>query len=451
MADAAKKQTRRRLTPRTVETLKAPKLAPSDRRDGRRFVMDAEVSGFGVKVTETGTRSYVLIKRYPGFRHPTAREIGRCDALTLDEARAKARRWNGLIAKGIDPADAERQAELEAARKRANTVAAVAEDFFKEKLVGERKGREVERDMRKVFVTPWAKRPIGEITPLDVRSIIAERRQEAPSHARNLLGYARRFFDWAIAKDGAYGISSNPCQNIKPKSEIGEKTDRDRVLEDDEILAFWRAARRMPYPFGPVYQLLLLTGLRLNEVADARWSEFDSRNAIWIIPAARMKGKDGKVREHVVPVTDDIYAILKSLPLFKSGDYLFSTTFGKKPAWISAKVKRRLDARMVRTLRAMARIHGEDAAKVELKPFVNHDLRRTMRTGLSKLRIDADIRELMLAHVMPHLIKTYDRYDFLIEKRHALECWSEYVWNLVQPKPDNVIRLQSSGSARQLQ
>jgi integrase len=157
------------------------------------------------------------------------------------------------------------------------------------------------------------------------------------------------------------------------------------------------------------------------------------------------------VREHVVPITDDIYAILKSLPLFKSGDYLFSTTFGKKPAWISAKVKRRLDARMVRTLRAMARIRGDDAAKVELRPFVNHDLRRTMRTGLSKLRIDADIRELVLAHALKGITKVYDRYDYLNEKRHALECWSEYVWNLVQPKPDNVIRLQSSGSARQLQ
>jgi hypothetical protein len=54
---------RKRLTARTVETLKPPPSAPSGKRDGRRFVMDAEVSGFGVKVTETGSRSYVLIKR----------------------------------------------------------------------------------------------------------------------------------------------------------------------------------------------------------------------------------------------------------------------------------------------------------------------------------------------------------------------------------------------------
>src|SRR6185437_10715904 len=152
--------------------------------------------------------------------------------------------------------------------------------------------------------------------------------------------------------------------------------------------ALWRATGRMGYPFGPLYRLLFLTGLRLNEAADAKWSEFDSRNAIWTIPAKRMKGKDGRARDHVVPVTDDIFSVLKSLPTFKSGDHLFSVTFGKSPVWVYNKVKDRLDKRMLSTLRALARKRGEDPSKVQLPHFVNHDLRRTLRTGLSKLRID---------------------------------------------------------------
>ncbi len=65
---------RKRLTARTVETLKP--AAPKPDATGRRFVMDAEVSGLGVKVTQTGSRSFVLIKRYPGYHYPAPRQLG---------------------------------------------------------------------------------------------------------------------------------------------------------------------------------------------------------------------------------------------------------------------------------------------------------------------------------------------------------------------------------------
>ena len=351
---------RKRLTARTVKSLRPAAPDPTGKRNGRRFVMDAEVSGFGVKVTETGSRSYVLIKRYPGSKHPAPRQLGSCNALTLEEARERARDWLKLIARGIDPADHEREIQLAMARQRENSVAAVFEDFIKEKLSYERRGKEVERDMSKNLVTAWGKRPIADITDEDVLAVIrAVKQRGSPSQARNLLGYARRFFDWAIDQRG-YGIKINPCAGLKPTRLVGEKRTRERVLSDDEIFAFWRAAERLGYPAGPVYRLLLLTGLRLNEVADAQWSEFDFRNKVWIIPASRMKGKNGRVADHVVPITDDIAAILEALPRFKSGNFLFSTTFGRTPAWVSAKVKKRLDARMLRTLRALAR-RREDA------------------------------------------------------------------------------------------
>jgi integrase len=401
--------------------------------------MDAEVSGFGVKVTETGSRSYVLIKRFPGSNNPAPRQLGSCDMLTLEEAREKAREWLKLIARGIDPADHERELQLAAARRRENSFAAVFEDFAKEKLARERQGRDVQRDMRKEFVTVWAKRPVADITTEDVLAIIRTIKQRAPSQARNLFGYVRRFLDWAIEQH-AYGIKVNPCAGLKPARLIGAKKSRERVLTDEEVFAFWRATGHMEYPFGPLYRLLLLTGLRLNEVADATWSEIDLRNGVWVLPSARMKS----AADHVVPLTEEITAILNSLPRLKSGDYLFSVTFGKSAVWVSDKVKKRLDARMLQTLRALARRRGGDSSKVTLPHFVNHDLRRTLRTGLSKLRVDRDIREAVLAHTRPGVEGIYDRHDYQLEKKDALDRWAAYVQRLglQDAKSKNVVRLR---------
>jgi integrase len=431
---------RKRLTARTVQTLKP--AAPGSKRDGRRFVMDADVAGLGVKVTETGSRSYVLIKRFPGFKHPAPRQLGSCDALTLEEARHKARDWLKLIARGIDPAERERELADAAARKRANSFAAVFEDFLREKLAGERQGGNAARSMRTEFLAAWDKRPVADITDQDILSVIRAVKARAPSHARNLLGYARRFFDWAIDQR-AYGIKVNPCLGLKPERVIGAKRTRDRILTDPELFACWRATGRMGYPAGPLYRLLILTGLRLNEAADAQWSEFDLRNGVWIVPAARMKGRDGRVADHVVPITADITAVLESLPRFKSGDFVFSATFGKTPIWVSDKIKRRLERRMLRTLRALVRRRGDDPSKVTLPHFVNHDLRRTLRTALSKLRIDRDIREAVLGHTRPGVEGVYDRHDYQAEKKDALERWAAYVQGLATPAvPTNVVRLR---------
>ena len=68
----------------------------------------------------------------------------------------------------------------------------------------------------------------------------------------------------------------------------------------------------MKYPTGPVYRMLLLTGLRLNECAALSWTEV--QGDIIVIPAARMKGKDGKAVEHLVPITAAMQEVIASLP-----------------------------------------------------------------------------------------------------------------------------------------
>ena len=326
-------------------------------------------------------------------------------------------------------------------RQRRNTFAAVAEDFIADKLPGERKGRECERDIRRELLPLWAKRPIAEITPQDVRAIIkAAKDRGAPYQAHNILVLTRRLFSWAIDQH-VYGLETSPCDRLKPKAIIGKKVFRTRVLDDDELRAFWRATRRLGYPYGPLFRMLALTGQRKSEVAEARWSEFDLTKKVWVIPAERMKTDV----DHVVPLSDDVLDILKSLPQFKKGDHLFSTTFGKKPVNGFSKAKERLDRRIVRSGRAIARLCGEGRRTAQIKPWVIHDIRRTMRTGLSALPVPDLVRELVIAHTKPGLHKVYDQHAYESEKRHALEQWAARLRNIVEPPADNVVPLAARG------
>lgn len=419
----------KRLTDRRIEALKP--LSAGEKRS-RRLLMDGEVPGFGVRVTENGKKSYVLVKRYPGFEHPAARVLGACGALTLEEAREKARAWIQLIARGIDPADREREDKLAAARRRVNSFAAVLEDFTKEKLAMERRGHDVDLALRREFLPAWAERPLADITVEDVLAVVRAVKQRGHrAAARNMFCHINRFFGWAIDQY-AYGIKVNPCNGIKPARIIGERRSRDRVLSDDELFALWRAAARLPYPVGPVYRMLILTGLRLNEVADAKWSEFDFRNGMWVIPASRMKGRDSHAREFVVPLTADLLALLETLPRFKGGDFVFSNRDGRLPVWLGNRVKKAVDVRVLRTLKALARRRGDLAVPV-LMHWVNHDIRRTVRSGLSKLRIDRDVREMVLAHKLSGIAGVYDRHDYFAEKKNALERWAAHLREFAEP------------------
>jgi integrase len=429
---------RRKLTDRFLKSLRP---AP----EGKRYdVMDIEAPGLGVRVTDKGHLSFIFAGRFPGTKHYTRREIDH--VLTLAEAREAARQWRAVIRTGVDPVQARRREREQALRSQAVTFKSVAEAWITEKLSTERNGEEVERSFRKDVLSSWVNRPITEITELDVLTVIRAKKQTAPAAARNLLANLRRFFNWAIDQR-CYGLAVSPCDRLKPTKIIGKKPKGQRILSDDELFALWRAARREPYPFSAVYPILMLTAVRLNEAAHARKSEVNFANRLWTIPAERMKGTDDEARPHAVPLVDDIAAVFKSLPQFTQGPYVFTTTFGRKPVSIGDLVKKRLDRRMLLTLRALARRRGEDPAAVELPRWTNHDIRRTVRSNLSRLKVAEEVREALLAHVRPGIKGTYDLYDYLDEKRGALELWAARLRSIVNPPTDtsNVITLAARG------
>jgi integrase len=419
---------KRSLTDRYLKSLKGSK-------DGKPYdIRDTEIRGLRVRVMPSGERTFVLLARYKHGGAPTRRALGGYPALGLAEAREKAREWRLLISRGIDPAQEEARKRAAELRKQKTTFLAVAEDFIQEKLPSERKRREVERDIRREFIPVWGARPITDITALDVRALIKRVRDEGKTYqAHNLLGHVRRLYNWAIGQH-VYGIESSPCDRLKPREIIGEKKERTRILNDAELRAAWRAADRIGYPYGPVFKLLMLTGQRKSEVAEAHWSEFNLAKQIWTIPVERMKTGAA----HVVPLSDDAMAILKPLPRFDGGNYLFSVQFGKRPVAAFSAAKSQFDAEMLKALR-------EDEPKAKLPDFVIHDIRRTVRTGLSAIPNISDlVRELVIGHTKPGLHKVYDQYAYLDEKRFGLDAWSARLRNVIEPPPANVVDLAKS-------
>ena len=138
-----------RLTDRKLKAL---------RRKGMRYdVMDTDVPGFGVRVSEIGQRTFILIARYPGSPNPTRRALGEYPAVSLSRARQRAREWRELIQKGIDPKAEEDRLRRQALRKQQMTFASVAEDFLERHVKTQRKARDTEREIRKELISVGGK------------------------------------------------------------------------------------------------------------------------------------------------------------------------------------------------------------------------------------------------------------------------------------------------------
>jgi hypothetical protein len=134
--------------------------------------------------------------------------------------------------------------------------------------------------------------------------------------------------------------------------------------------------------------------------------------------------------EHRVPLTDDLLKLLAELPRFRSGDHVFTTTFGKTSIAGFSKYTARLH-------RAMRAELGPD-----LPSFTLHDLRRTFRTRLSEVGVAERVAELCIAHAPRNaLVRIYDQHRFEAEIRTAHERWHQRLRGIIEPPPANVVTL----------
>jgi integrase len=281
---------------------------------------------------------------------------------------------------------------------------------------------------RRGLAERWAARPARSIDGHDVYIVLDEAHRVAvpgviphnPSlseaRARGLYAALSSFFGWALRHRW---VDSNPCANVwKPPPSPA----RDRTLNPDEILRLWRACDVIPVPYGAATKVLLLTGSRLNEVSAMERSELSADGSVWTIPGSRTKNR----KNHVVPLPPLAQQILASVP--RTNDrFVFSRNgVGPITGWSGAK-------------------HELDTAMGEgVPPFVLHDLRRTVVTGMAELGVRVDVIERAINHVSGTrggVAGVYNRSELLPERREALERWARHIAGLVSPASDKIIGL----------
>jgi integrase len=413
---------------------------------GKRYdVMDAEARGLGVRVNDKGERTFIFYSRFPGKSAPERRVIGEYvepddagehPAMSLADARKKAGAWRGLIKQGVDPKvkeeEARRAEHVAAAQKRDRAFETILERFIKaRRRDGIRKVNEDEKDFNRECLPKWKGRDVASLTMTDIMDVIEGiSGRGAQRQALNMAQKIGTFFSWCVDDEV---IEVSPYRAKKVRTSIGEKGSRDRVLTDLEIQAFWKATEKLDVVPRSVYRLLLLTGQRLNDIAQASWSEVDLEKKVLTIPAARFKSE----RDHAVPLTDDAVEIIKALPRWKKCPWLFSLD-GEHPVTIGNKVKLRLDMAMVAALK-------EDDEEATLPAWINHDLRRTVRTRLSELDVMDEVAEAVIGHVPTALVRIYNQSDRMKVKRDALTRWQGALKAIIEQKqPDNVIPMRGA-------
>jgi integrase len=453
--------TRRTFTDRYLQSLRR---RPFTRRE---IIYDTEVPGFGVHVLQTQL-SFLIVARPPGREQPTRMPLGEYAPLTdaeqraakqrygalpaeeraklsLDEyllqafgattlaaARTKARIWRNQLRSGIDPRAIEAEARATARAAAGSTFEVVLEKFVARELPKQRRGHVVERMLRNEVLPHWKARPIASIDSRDVRMITDKVTERGRAYGRNVFDAIRAVFSFAVDHGDLDGPS--PCSGLKPVRVIGKRAIRTRVLDDSELVKVWAAAGELGYPYGPLVKMLMLTGCRLNEVAGARWGEFDLEKRTWTVPAERFKSGT----QHIVGLADDAMALLAELPRFSKGDHLFSAGFGVRPVSAFSKAKLRIDQRVG-----------------AIPEWVFHDIRRTVRTRLSGLvvvehdvggrkvqeRIPETICEMVIGHGRKGLQRVYDQHKYVDEMREALALWAARLRSIVTPPPPNVVAM----------
>jgi integrase len=430
------------------------RLKPNSKR---REVPDGGAHGLSVLIHPSGAKSWVMRYRRPGnMSAMTKLTLGSADVsgaegerepvigghLTLAAARRLAAEVHRQRALGRDPA-AELRAEKQG-RQQASMFPEAARNYIEEHA--RPRTRRWEETARLLGLRPadlelirdgiayrWRDRDIDAITGHDIYTAVDDARRHgvpglprrkgiSEGRARALASALSGLFGW-LAKNRK--VATNPCIGMhRPAASPA----RERVLSDDELRWLWSACAVVGEPFGSLVKLLLITGARLNEVAQMTTDELDG--ATWNIPGSRTKNH----RPHTVPLpalAQDIIAGLKAIGGERG--YLF-TTNGSTAVSGFSKVKVRIDAAM----RAAA------PPGTDIPPWRLHDLRRTAATGMARAGADLHVIERALNHISGSfggIVGVYQKHRFEEQVADALEAWSKMVRSIVEPS--NVVPLRA--------
>jgi len=399
------------------------------------LLWDDKVSGFGLKVTPTGAKTYLFQYRLGGRAGKTRRvTIGKHGSLTPDGARKEAERIARLVAQGLDP----QQQKQDNARKAVDLAfkgyaTTFVDDCLKVRWKASHKDGEA---LLRLYAVPvLGSKPVHEINRADIRAVLAKSKGKVAT-SRNLFAVLRRLFRWAVSQGD---IDVSPLHGMEPPP---LPVKRDRVLSDPELKLAWKAAGSLGYPFGPLVRLLIVTGQRLEEVSGLEWSELTKITSMWALPADRAKNGNASM----VPLSKLAVAELSALAKRtgrKDGwprtGFVFSTT-GNTSVSGHSRAKRRLDKEMI----ALA-AKSDDVSVIV--PWRLHDLRRTLATGMQRLGVRFEVTEAILNHVSGSkagVAGVYQLHDWGPEKKTALQAWSDHIESILSDADNNnVVRLDT--------
>jgi integrase len=357
------------------------------------MVFDDDMPGLALRLRASGTRTWIY--QYKVGRQNRRVTLGDAGVVSLAKARKTAADLHARVRLGGNPAGE----KAESVRRAADTMSAALAAYipYQKTRLKPLSLTQVERHLLK-HCKPLHAQQLAQIDRRTVSlRMAAIAKSSGPVESNRVRSSLAAFFAWCIREGFA---NTNPAAG---GSRSPEKS-RDRVLEDDELGAIWKATAD-GRDYSAIVRLLMLTGCRVAEIGGLKWSEVTA-GAIEL-PAARTKNK----RPHVLPISAPMRAILNARP---HGDSEY--VFGRDPqrpftGWSVSKD--RLDLQLGDTV----------------EPWTHHDLRRTAATKMADMGIAPHIIEAVLNHVSGHkggVAGVYNRSDYTEQKRRALDAWARH-------------------------
>lgn len=374
------------LTDITIRALKPPEA-------GQETYFDKTLSGFGVRVSAGGTKTFVLVHG-PTRRRTT---IGRYPTIGLSEARGQARH---VLA----------EETLGKTRLATITFQDAQQRYLEE--CEQRTRPRTTKDYRRLLNRHFrfGRTHLADITAQDIHRRL-EKLASTPAERKYAFVALRAFLRWAVR------MSLLEQSPIHAARQPGSSTSRDRVLADDELGTVFRAALAYPYPFGPIVSLLILTGQRRGEIAALEWEWIEEDHRLITLPPSLTKNG----RAHTFPYGERAAAIFAALP--RTSPYIFparTATARHRPTTIYngwSKDKAAFDKT----------VPGVD-------PYTLHDLRRTVSTHMADLGVRQEVTEKLLNHItgkVSGIAAVYNRHTYLDEMRQAMVLYEAHLAELL--------------------
>lgn len=385
-------------TQKTLQTLRLP-AGKSDHIEA-----DGDIPGFGIRLRAStkGGASRTWIFQYKIGRQNRRMQLGTVSAIPQAAARDMASKLYARVRLGQDPAGE----KIETRTKVVHTFGASVGAFV-ERQAERAKPRYLEDTRRylEVHCRPLHGLALEAITRATIADLLdgvaKERGKVAADRCRAALS---TYLGWLVMRGR---IDVNP---VAATEKHAGATSRDRVLDDAELAGVWHALPAAG-DYAAIVRLLILTGQRREEIAALRWSEISLDKAVITLPADRVKNG----LPHDVPLSPLAVEVLQSLPRYEGRDLVFGSRQGPFSGF--SKAKRELDDK----LGAMA-------------PWVLHDLRRSVATGLGNLGVHPHVIEATLNHqsgAKRGVAGIYNRSAYAKEKAAALNDWSRHLAKVV--------------------